>query len=290
MSASAEWKPKLRWLISRIFELSPSRRPLGEAEADGGEDGVAVAAQRGGEPDERLKAGAAGPGQPGVEVRGRERSVLEVVEQPQLLAQQERAVESAVGVADLVQGRELADGLTFGGLEQRPAGALDPAPGGGVGALVGVSFVAANLVGRAAGEPADVERVKADLGVGDRGANRALVLAAHVDQDRTDRVAAVAELVEEGLQGGAVASGAAPHDRARAVVGNAGEVALPAAVGDLVDADRDQAPQTALVEVLGGTRSTMRPTLSHATRISPVIGVLAICWASHATTSSKSRV
>jgi hypothetical protein len=38
------------------------------------------------------------------------------------------------------------------------------------------------------------------------------------------------------------------------------------------------------------TRSTMRPTVSQPIRSNPAIGVLAICWASHATTSAKSRV
>jgi hypothetical protein len=38
------------------------------------------------------------------------------------------------------------------------------------------------------------------------------------------------------------------------------------------------------------TRSTIRPTVSQPIRSNPAIGVLAICCASHATTSSKSRV
>ena len=38
------------------------------------------------------------------------------------------------------------------------------------------------------------------------------------------------------------------------------------------------------------TRATIRPTESQPIRSSPAIGVLAICWASHAQTSSKSRV
>src|SRR3954466_7565738 len=38
------------------------------------------------------------------------------------------------------------------------------------------------------------------------------------------------------------------------------------------------------------TLATIRPTVSHPTRSSPLIGVLAICCASQATTSSKSRV
>jgi hypothetical protein len=83
-----------------------------------------------------------------------------VVEQPQLLAQQEGAVEPPVVVLDFRERGELADGLAFGRLEQRPAGALDPAAGRGVRALVRVPFVAADLVGGARSEPADVERVK----------------------------------------------------------------------------------------------------------------------------------
>src|SRR5215203_2764588 len=38
------------------------------------------------------------------------------------------------------------------------------------------------------------------------------------------------------------------------------------------------------------TRATIRPTVSQPTRSRPQIAVRAICWASHATTSSKSRV
>src|SRR5215213_13922 len=185
-------------------------------------------------------------------MRGRQARVVEVIEQPELFAQQEGAVERAVGLLDLIERGELPDRLAFGGFEQRPAGALDPAAGWRVRALVGVPLLAPDLVGRAAREPADMERVKANLGVGDRVADRALVLAAHVDRDRPDRVPALAELVEEGLQGGAVATRSAPDDRARAVVGHAGQVALPAAIADLVDADPDQALEAALVEMIGG--------------------------------------
>jgi hypothetical protein len=119
-----------------------------------------VGSKGAGEADERLEPGAAGPGEPGVQVGGRQARVVEVVERPQLLAQQEGAVEAGVGLLDLPEGGELSDRLALGGLEQRPAGALDPAAGRGVGALVGVPCVAADLVGRAAREAADVERVK----------------------------------------------------------------------------------------------------------------------------------
>ena len=120
---------------------------VGQAEADGGEDAVAVGPESAGERDERSESGARGPGQPGVQMRRRQARVGQLVEQPQLFAQQEGAVEPLVSPADLVQGGELADGLALGRLEQRPAGALDPAAGRRVRALMGVSLVAADLVG-----------------------------------------------------------------------------------------------------------------------------------------------
>jgi transposase len=63
----------------------------------------------------------------------------------------QRAIRAAVPDA------EICFDPAFGRLEQRPAGALDPAAGGRVGALVGVPFVAADLVGGAGGEADDVE-------------------------------------------------------------------------------------------------------------------------------------
>ena len=72
-----------------------------------------MAADRSGEPDEWREPRSAGPGQPGVQVRGRERAVGQVVEQPQFLAQQERAVERAVGLLDLAEPGELVDRLGF---------------------------------------------------------------------------------------------------------------------------------------------------------------------------------
>src|SRR4051794_1864981 len=251
ISAAAEWKPKLRWLISRILRVEALEAAVGEAEADRGEDAVAVGAEGAREGDGWSEPRSGGPGEPRVEMRRRQPSVVEVVEQPEILAQQEDAVEPAVGVLDLAQRGQLADRLALGRLEQRPAGALDPAAGRGVRALVGVPFVAADLVGGACREADDVERIEADLGVGDRLADGALVLAAHVDRDRPDRVLARPELVEERLQCGAVAARSAPHDRSGAVVGDRRQVAVMTTVGDLVDADADEALQAALVEMLG---------------------------------------
>src|SRR5206468_12506472 len=86
---------------------------VGQAEADGGEDAVAVGAQRAGERDERSQSGSRCPGTPGVEVLGSMAWVVEVVEQSQFFAQQEGAVEALVGLLDLAEGGELADGLAL---------------------------------------------------------------------------------------------------------------------------------------------------------------------------------
>jgi hypothetical protein len=100
-------------LAVKAFEAA-----VGEAEADRGEDAVAVLAQGAREPNERLEPRARCPCEPGAEVRRRERWVGQVVEQPQLFSEQEGAVEVAVGLLDFPEGRELADGLVLGGLEQ----------------------------------------------------------------------------------------------------------------------------------------------------------------------------
>jgi len=86
-----------------------------------------------------------------------------------------------------------------------------------------------------------------------------LIAAVHVDRDRSDRGAAVAELVEERLQRGGIATRAGPHDRARSVVADLGQVALAAAVGDLVDADHHQPRQALGVQALSDDPGDDRP-------------------------------
>jgi hypothetical protein len=60
---------------------------------------------------------------------------------------------------------------------------------------------ASDLVERLAGGGNHVEGVKADLGAGQRPANRSLIPWTHVDRDRPNRFFAVAEQVKELLQG-----------------------------------------------------------------------------------------
>ena len=104
---------------------------------------------------------------------GREAGVGEVVEQPQLLAQQEGAVEAAVlgwtsaSVASWqivwFSGAFSSDQRVL--LTQRPVGVWR--------ALVGVPFVAADLVGGAAAPSRTTwNGIEADLGVRDRRADR----------------------------------------------------------------------------------------------------------------------
>jgi hypothetical protein len=121
--------------------LRPSSRPLESPSRIAARIPVRCSRRVRARRDERLELRAAGPCQPGVEVLGRERGILEVVEQPQLLAQQEGAVEAVV-VLDVGERGELADRLVLWGAQQRPAGVLDPAALGRVRAVVAVSLVA----------------------------------------------------------------------------------------------------------------------------------------------------
>ncbi len=71
-----------------------------QAEGDRGEDAVTVQSDGARKLDERVELGSGCPGQPGIEMLGRRSGILELVEQPQLLLQQEGAVERAVGLLD----------------------------------------------------------------------------------------------------------------------------------------------------------------------------------------------
>jgi hypothetical protein len=62
---------------------------------------------------------------------------------------------------------------------------------------------------------------------------------------------ALAEELEELAQGAAAAAGGAPHDPAGLVIGHVGQIPPAAAVGDLIDADLDQALQTTVIQVIG---------------------------------------
>ena len=244
MSAAAEWKPKLRWLMRRILLLRPSRRPL--------ERPRRMAARMPSRWARRVRAsltnGAsrerAAQASQASRCAGARRRVVEVVEQPELLAQQEGAVEAGVGLLDLAEG----------GRAGRGSGARAPSSSDQRVPLTQrpVAVCERSWAFHSSRRTWSVARLarrqtwngsKQISACGIAGADRALILAAHVDRDRPDRAPALAELVEEGLQGGAVAARRAPHDRARGVVGDAGQVALAAAIGDLVDADRDEADE-----------------------------------------------
>ena len=176
---------------------------VGEAEADGGEDAVAVLAQGAGEADERPAAGsgwprparrrgarAPAPGRAG----GRAAGALRAAGRRGRARRLSRWTSASVASWPMR--------LVLGRLEQRPAGALDPAAGRGVGALVARS-IRRGGPGRWRAAPSRTtwngsKQISASR---DGVADRALVLAAHVDRDRPDRVLAVAELVEEAPAG-----------------------------------------------------------------------------------------
>jgi hypothetical protein len=93
---------------------------------------------------------------------------------------------------------------------------------------VRVPLIAADLIPRRAGPSARQEGVKADTGAWERLADRLLIAAGHVDRDGLDRVAALAEQLEELVQGFGVATGRGPHDPAAMMIDDAGQVAVVA--------------------------------------------------------------
>jgi signal transduction histidine kinase len=122
--------------MRRILLLRPSRLPFESPRRIAASNASAVLAKGAGEPDEGCR------GEPGVEMRGRQARVVEVVEQPQLFAQEEGAVEAGVGLLDLPRGcGELSDGLAFG--------LLTPAAGGGCASAHGRSILVDTAIANA---------------------------------------------------------------------------------------------------------------------------------------------
>ena len=160
----------------------------------------------------------------------------EVVEQPELFAQQERAVERAVGLLDLVERGELADRLAFGRLEQRPAGALDPAAGRGVASARGRSTRRGGP-GRSRGPragPRGTGRSRSRRRERRRGWRAGTRRSCRSRPPGSSRGAARARRRTPARV--ALLRPGRHHTIAPVrVVGDAGQVALPAAVADLVD-------------------------------------------------------
>jgi hypothetical protein len=118
---------------------------------------------------------------------------------------------------------------------------------------VAVVLVATDLVGGAAAELTDVERVEAHLRVRQplRRADRLLVPGGHVNRHRGDRgLLLTRQFGEEALQRLRVAARRGPHDTATVMVGDAGQEPVPGAVTDLVDPDHHEPVQTATIELV----------------------------------------
>ena len=97
-------------------------------------------------------------------MRRGKRGVIELVEQPEFLFEQERAEHRLVRLGDFAEQRELTNRLLVGALQQRPARVLDPLAGLRARTVVSVPLVAAYLIDGALREPDHVERIEADAG------------------------------------------------------------------------------------------------------------------------------
>ena len=100
-----------------------------------------------------------------------------------------------------------------------------------------------------------------------------------------------AEFVEEHFQGGVVAARSGPHELAAVMVNDDDQVSVAALVGDLVDPDPAQPVQSVNGRVDVGVHARDdRSDGGHATRSSSITALFEVRTASHAASSSKSRV
>jgi hypothetical protein len=147
-----------------------------------------------------------------------------------------------VDVGDTGEGAALAHGQVFWVLPQGEPGALELAGQRRLpAASCGVPGLAADLVQRVGGPADDVEGVQAQhcLGAARRDGVGDPVGGVRADQAELAR-AVLAERVEEAVQRGLVMAGRGPDQPAGVVVDHHRQVAVPLAVGDLVDADAAQ--------------------------------------------------
>ena len=131
----------------------------------------------------------------------------------------------------------LAGGEVLGVLPQREAGALEVARELGLAAAARlVPDLATDLIKRVGGELDHVERIDAALGVGAALGDRRSDPGSHVAGHQLDLFAALfTELIEEALDGRAVAAGGRPHQPAGVVADDDGQIALAPAVRYLVN-------------------------------------------------------
>lgn len=204
---------------------------------------------------------------------------------PQLLFQQVRPVQPAVGRGDVGQLGGLAHGQVLRILPKGVAGALQL---GGVGLLAGAAGVVphlpADLVQRVGRPLHHVERVHAAHRLGCPLGHDIADPVRRVGADQPDRCGPLlAEVVEEPSHRGLVPPLPGPHQPPGVVVHHHGQVPMALAVGDLIDADAGQPVQRVDPRAASATTpAIITPTVTQATRSSAVIADLDVCVASHA--------
>ena len=227
---------------------------VGDAQASGGEDAVAVAADRLGQADERWHAAAAGLGAETPE------QLIDIIggetgreDRAQRFLELIGAGNLATGGLQRSQRRDLSVREVLRSFERRPAGVLEALGGVSIADQAQlVPVLAAHLVQRVAAELGDVEAVDAHDGLGCVGAGALGIAGAHVHRDRGDLGGTFgAQLRVEVVGDGGAGAFGAPDDLAATVIGDEGQVAMALAPGDLVDADLDEAVEATGVQFVG---------------------------------------
>lgn len=113
------------------------------------------------------------------------------VHRPELVDQQQPAVQVLVGVGELVEDRPVLGSEVVASAADRETRAFDPRRPLGIGVAEGLPQAASEFPERLAGQLDDVEWVGADPGVGAPRAGRADPTAVQIDRHHPDQPAAL---------------------------------------------------------------------------------------------------
>jgi len=226
---------------------------VGQTRLDVGEDAIFVLLDGPGDSGEGLELRVRGPRDPAVDlVPGRVGAGL-FEDGGERFLEQVGAVEGFVVLSDRGQPVPFLGAEIPAILEQDEAAALDRLGGvRGVIFPVAPDHLAAHLVHGVAGQPLDMEAVEDDLSVGCVLLEGFDVAAGHVDGDDFELGGGVrADLGEEAVECAGAVSLSSPDDPLLVVVDDDGDVAVPPAVAELVDADALEVSEPVGVELLG---------------------------------------
>jgi len=224
--------------------VHPFETTIGDPPPDPAQDAIEVVADHPRHFLDRLDLRVHGAVQPPLEEAPRPAFAVVGVEVHEVVLEQHRPVELAVGADLLFEHLLVFRGPTLRGFQHRKAGVAQIAPGLGIGVA---SKLPADLGDRVVEMAHDVEAVENDARLRCLLAQHDQVRLPHVGADRLELSRSLRpQASEEAQQGLDLAVLARPHDPAAEVVDDHGEVLVVPTVADLVHPDHPQAVEVAI--------------------------------------------